>query len=261
MACSAAPSSSMSYTRSKRRAGKSSSKSMFSNITNSVRDAFSVPKFSSESFDSQLCKNMNRAAPKMQNINTMKSMCESLDMAQESSDEEECAAAPVYRMERCAAPSFGSGFAPPQPNPTCMPYSATHNSASQHIPQFSMSADSAPATNSTPSKPIANNYQTITNAQDPSGYWTSIVSIDLEPASGKLISDKLSDEKVSATVYALILLLSKFGSQYNEWKLTAIKGVSFLKSKFGENVVDKFNEIVAEVGASVDDDLVDELFE
>ena len=82
-----------------------------------------------------------------------------------------------------------------------------------------------------PSKPISNNYQTITNAQDPSGFWSSLSSIDLEPVTGKLISEKFSDEQISATIYALILLLSKFGSQYNEWKLTAIKGVSFLGKK------------------------------
>ena len=62
-------------------------------------------------------------------------------------------------------------------------------------------------------------------------------------------------------MYALIMLLSKFGSQYNEWKLTAIKGVSFLRKTLGENVVDQFNELVSETGVEVDDDLVDELFE
>jgi len=112
------------------------------------------------------------------------------------------------------------------------------------------------------SKPISDNYQTITNAQDPSGFWLSSISIDLDPANGKLILTKFSDEQISATIYALILLLSRFGSQYNEWKLTAIKGVSFLKSKLGEDVVDKFNEILGElVGVVVADDMVDELFE
>merc|ERR1719361_3316082 len=163
-------------------------------------------------------------------------------MADSMSEEED--------MTYGAAPAMMNMMAPPPPG--CPAPSMAFSSMPPPPP---------PAAATQINKPLSSNYQTITNAQDPSGFWSSIAPIDLEPANGKLILGKLVDEQVSATIYALILLLSKFGSQYNEWKLTAIKGVSFLKSKFGENAVDKFNEIVSEVGVSVDDDLVDELFE
>merc|ERR1712226_1540098 len=152
-------------------------------------------------------------------------------------------------MDLCAGPQMMNKMAPPPPGCPPPSPSAVMQQNQQNLPQRQIN------------KPLSNKYQTITNAQDPSGFWSSIAPIDLEPENGKLILGKLVDEQVSATLYALVLLLSKFGSQYNEWKLTAIKGVSFLKSKFGENAVDKFNEVASEVGVSVDDDLVDELFE
>ena len=67
-------------------------------------------------------------------------------------------------------------------------------------------------------------------------------------------------------MYALIMLLSNFGYQFNEWKLTAIKGVSFLRNTLGEHLVNQFNELLSETEVQVnivkvDDDLVDELFE
>lgn len=184
-----------------------------------------------------------------------------------------------------AAPSFGS--APPPPNNVQLCFQAsrsiapTEASYSFGAPQVAINKISKCMEESedeeddmylnkkkqretkteSPSKPISNNYQTITNAQDPSGFWSGISSFDFSPVTGKLIVAKFSDEKVSATMYALIMLLSKFGSQYNEWKLTAIKGVSFLRKTLGENVVDQFNELLSETGVEVDEDLVDELFE
>merc|ERR1712038_1443261 len=104
------------------------------------------------------------------------------------------------------------------------------------------------------------NYQTITNAQHPSGHWSDVTAFNAKFDIKDLIWKKISDEKISGTVYALILLFSLFQNQYNEWKLSAIKGVAILKSHFGEEkVVDEFQKIVSETGCEFDDELVDEL--
>merc|ERR1711893_198749 len=111
--------------------------------------------------------------------------------------------------------------------------------------------------------PVAvSSYQIITNAQHPSGYWSNIKDFNAKLDIKELILKKYTDEKISGTVYALILLFSLFESQYNEWKLSAIKGVAILKQKFGEeNAVDEFQKIASEAGCHFDDELVDELFE
>merc|ERR1712223_513219 len=103
-----------------------------------------------------------------------------------------------------------------------------------------------------------NNYQTITNAQHPSGHWSDVTAFNAKFDIKDLIWKKISDEKISGTVYALILLFSLFQNQYNEWKLSAIKGVAILKKHLGEEkAVDEFQKIVSEIGCEFDDELVD----
>jgi len=231
---------------------------------------------------------MSRCAAPQMNMATLSSMSFGAPMMKCASRSQNMStpkmefSMPKFSMPKISLPSFKSlskkeSFgAPPPPSPqSCeearssspkledIQYSSTRSMAMEEPVLKSKKSAKRPENQKTakPSKPVSNNYQTITNAQDPSGFWSSMSSIDLEPVTRKLISEKFSDEQISATVYALILLLSNFGSQYNEWKLTAIKGVSFLRKNLGENVVDKFNEIVSETGVEVDDDLVDELFE
>merc|ERR1711879_431910 len=107
-------------------------------------------------------------------------------------------------------------------------------------------------------QPLANNHQTVTNAQDPAGFWSELASFDLDHELLVKIQAIYSDVQVAGTIYALILLLARFSDAYDEWKLSAMKGCGFLKKKLGEDAVEKLKAID---GPEIDEELVDELFE
>jgi len=109
-----------------------------------------------------------------------------------------------------------------------------------------------------PKKSLPNNHQTVTNAQDPRGFWNEVASFDFDSELLAKIKEHHSEIEIVGTIYALILLLSRFSDKYDEWKLSAIKGCDFLKKKMGPNAVEN---IKAVDNPLIIEDIVDELFE
>jgi len=105
---------------------------------------------------------------------------------------------------------------------------------------------------------LPNNHHTVTNAQDPAGFWNEPESFNLNPELLAQIQQDNSETDIVGTLYALTLLLTRFGDAYNEWKLSAIKGCCFLKQRLGSAAAAKIEAIG---GPTIDRELVDELFE
>lgn len=105
---------------------------------------------------------------------------------------------------------------------------------------------------------LSDTHQTITNAQDPAGFWSDLASFDLAPELLAKIKSAHSDVEVVGTIYALVLLIAKFSDGYDEWKLSAIKGCGYLKRKLGQDAAE---QVKAVDWPSIDDEMVDELFE
>merc|ERR1711976_492395 len=104
---------------------------------------------------------------------------------------------------------------------------------------------------------LSNTHQTVSNAQDPEGFWSDLASIGLAPGLLSKILKIYTDVKVVGTIYALILLISRFGEAYDEWKLSAVKGCGYLKRELGPDAAEKIKSID---GVSIDEEMLDKLF-
>merc|ERR1712066_850900 len=115
---------------------------------------------------------------------------------------------------------------------------------------FSFGAAAAAPPPSSKSK-LSDTHQTVSNAQDPAGFWSDLASFDLAPELLAKIQKVHSDVEVVGTIYALILLISRFSEAYDEWKLSAIKGCGFLKKQLGPDAAEKLKAID---GPSIDEE-------
>merc|ERR1712031_34852 len=109
-------------------------------------------------------------------------------------------------------------------NLECEDSGPTKNSVPTRFIEFKNHADKTGSLSHEKTPITLSNYQTITNAQHPNGHWSDVTAFNAKFDIKDIIWKQFSDEKICGTVYALILLFSLFESQYNEWKLTAIKG-------------------------------------
>ena len=101
-------------------------------------------------------------------------------------------------------------------------------------------------------------YQDITNQQHPGGEWTFKVKSKHEENLLKNIEATFDDVIVQSTMYAILLLLVDFSDAFDEWKLTAIKGVTFLKKNVNE-LESELVKLLTDSKLEVDDDLLFQL--
>merc|ERR1739848_409798 len=99
-------------------------------------------------------------------------------------------------------------------------------------------------------------YQDISNAQEPSGEWSMLITCGSSEKISKHLETMANDfnEKQKFTVIALLVLLDSFASEVNEWILSAVKGVAFLK--FDE---EKLMDCIPD-DMEIDDELISRLF-
>ena len=110
-----------------------------------------------------------------------------------------------------------------------------------------------------PSKEVTA-YHDITNEQNPGGEWTMKFKSKHDGALFTNIEDGFSDEVVQFTVYAILLLLADFPETFDEWKLTATKGATFLK----KSICDLQGELMKIVSVStleIDDEMLFQLLQ
>lgn len=107
---------------------------------------------------------------------------------------------------------------------------------------------------------VVTTYQSITNQQNPSGDWSEKLQSKHEETLFKAIESTSEDKKVQFTLYAILLLLVEFADQFDEWKLTAVKGVNFLK-KFNSNLEHEISEVLSRSNLQFDDDVLSQLLD
>ena len=74
------------------------------------------------------------------------------------------------------------------------------------------------------------------------------------------IEDGFSDEVVQFTVYAILLLLADFPETFDEWKLTATKGATFLKKSICD-LQGELMKIVSVSALEIDDEMLFQLLQ
>merc|ERR1712013_9072 len=103
-------------------------------------------------------------------------------------------------------------------------------------------------------------YYDITNLQNPAGDWTTKVNSKHDETLLKNIEAAFDDDAVQCTVYAILLLLVDFPDTFDEWKLTAIKGVTFLKKSISD-LENKLSKLLDDSHLEVDDEMLTRLLE
>merc|ERR1712179_213428 len=114
---------------------------------------------------------------------------------------------------------------------------------------------------SAPSKPIAptevTSYQSITNEQEPTGEWSSkLNSAKHAEIFEKLVSKLAGDSEICKfTAYALLMLLVGYSEAFDEWKLSAVKAVTYLRKNaqpcFDAVLIEMLVDAVQDAGMTV----------
>ena len=110
------------------------------------------------------------------------------------------------------------------------------------------------------SKTTTLTHQSITNDQNPGGEWYEKLQSKHDDNLFVNIEANFDDKTVQYTLYAILLLLVEFPDAFDEWKLSAIKGVTFLKKSITE-LEDEFSKVLSLSKLEVDEDLLSELIE
>jgi len=122
---------------------------------------------------------------------------------------------------------------------------------------------SSPSSSTSSSSTSANEvtvYQNITNLQNPGGEWTIKLKSKHDDNLLQVIESRFEEDTVKDTLYAIMLLLVDFSDTLDEWKLTAVKGVAFLKLSV-DNLKDEIITLLKISKLHVDGDILSELLD
>jgi hypothetical protein len=128
--------------------------------------------------------------------------------------------------------------------------------------------DGGPSTSSSNWQPSRSYYQAappayekITDEQEPSGEWcTKLMYSEHDGNLFKNIMATIQDETSQYTVYAVLLLIVECANTFDEWKLSAIKGMSFLKKSIAD-LESELYKILSLSRLEVDDEILSVLLE